>query len=141
MQIEIAQNQPLSITQEQAQKITCHAIEFRINAEDYEKNFLPSAGLVSYFQIPSGLGVRVDSAVYSGYHIPSFYDSLIAKLIISAPDRNQALARAKRALDEFQIRGPKNTLDFHKIILQNQKFIEGKTNTALVEEIVNELKK
>jgi len=141
MQIEIAQNKPLTITQEAAQKITCHAIEFRINAEDYEKNFLPSAGLVSYFQIPAGLGVRVDSAVYSGYHIPSFYDSLIAKLIISAPDRKQALSRANRALDEFQIRGPKNTLDFHKIILQNQKFINGKTNTALVEEIINELKK
>lgn len=141
LQIEIAQNKPLSITQEQAQKIACHAIEFRVNAEDYEKNFLPSAGLVSYFQIPAGLGVRVDSAVYSGYHIPSFYDSLIAKLIICAPNREQALSRAKRAIDEFQIKGPKNTLDFHKIILENHKFREGKTNTALVEEIINELKK
>ena len=141
MQIEIAQNQPLSITQEETQKITCHAFEFRVNAEDYEKNFLPSAGLVSYFQIPAGLGVRVDSAVYGGYQIPSFYDSLIAKVIISAPDREQALSRAQRALEEFKIKGPKNTLEFHKIILQNKKFREGKTNTALVEEVLNENKK
>ena len=141
MQIEIAQNQPLSITQEQAQKINCHAIEFRINAEDYENNFLPSAGHINYFQIPSGLGVRVDSAAYAGYCIPSFYDSLIAKLIISAPNREQALSRAERAIAEFKIKGPKNTLEFHEKVLQNKKFREGKTNTALAEEILNELKK
>lgn len=141
MQIEIAQNQPLSITQEEAQKITCHAIEFRINAEDYEQNFLPNAGFISYFQIPAGLGVRVDSAIYSGYEIPSFYDSLIAKLIISAPDRLQALKRARRALEEFKIKGLKSTLDFHRIILNNEQFQKGKTNTDLVEEIFNEGKK
>lgn len=141
MQVEIAQNQPLTLTQSEAQKIYCHAIEFRINAEDYEQNFLPNSGLVTYFHTPDGLGIRVDSAVYGGYEISSFYDSLIAKLIVSAPDRNQALKRAQRALDEFKIKGPKSTLDFHKLILQNKKFQEGQTNTALVEEILNESKK
>ena len=141
MQIEIARNQPLNLTQAEAQKITCHAIEFRINAEDYEQNFLPNSGLVTCFHAPDGLGVRVDSAVYSGYEIPSFYDSLIAKLIISAPNREQALKRAERALNEFRIKGLKNTLDFHKLILQNKKFQTGQTNTALVEEILNEGKK
>ncbi len=141
MQVEIAENKPLTLTQAEAQKIYCHAIEFRINAEDHEQNFMPSAGFVSYFQIPAGLGVRVDSAVYAGYTIPSFYDSLIAKLIVSAPDREQALKRAQRALDEFKIKGPKNTLEFHKLILENKKFQEGKTHTSLVEEILNESKK
>lgn len=141
MQIEIAENQPLTLTQTEAQKIICHAMEFRINAEDYEQNFLPNSGLVTYFHTPDGLGVRVDSAIYSGYEIPSFYDSLIAKLIISGPNREQTLKRAERALNEFRIKGPKSTLDFHKLILQNKKFQEGKTNTALVEEILNEGKK
>ena len=141
MQIEIAQNQALTLTQTEAQKIICHAMEFRINAEDYEQNFLPNSGLVTYFHTPDGLGVRVDSAVYSGYEIPSFYDSLIAKLIISAANREQTLKRAERALNEFRIKGLKSTLDFHKIILQNKKFREGQTNTALVEEILNESKK
>ncbi|MDR2685149.1 MAG: acetyl-CoA carboxylase biotin carboxylase subunit [Rickettsiales bacterium] len=107
-QIKIAQGEKLSYQQKDLQP-RGHAIEFRINAEDPE-TFVPNAGTITQFHTPGGIGVRVDSAVYSGYKIPPTYDSMIAKLIITAPDRNTCIARAERALNEFVITGIKTTI-------------------------------
>ena len=136
MQVEIAQGQKLEITQKRAQEIHCHAIEHRINAEDYKHNFSPCPGAIEEWVPSGGLGVRVDSHVYPGYTIPSFYDSLIAKLIVWAPTRGEAIKRGKRALDEFAVSGVKTTIDFHKIMLDNDEFAAGNMNTGLVERIM-----
>jgi acetyl-CoA carboxylase biotin carboxylase subunit len=96
-----------------------HAIEFRINAEDPE-TFIPNPGTITQYNPPGGLGIRVDSAVYTGYKIPSTYDSLIAKLIVSAPNRPACILRAQRALDEFVIEGVKTTIPLQQKLLQNK---------------------
>lgn len=111
-----------------------HAIECRINAEDPER-FIPSPGKITYLSLPGGPGVRVDTAIYSGYVIPSQYDSLIAKLIVHGKDREEAIARMRRALDEFIIEGVKTTIPFHKKVLNNPDFIKGDFNTTFVEKI------
>ncbi|MDR1684032.1 MAG: acetyl-CoA carboxylase biotin carboxylase subunit [Elusimicrobiota bacterium] len=136
IQIEIAQGRPLSLTQRQAQHIGCHAIEHRINAEDYKHNFAPAPGLIEEWQPAGGPGVRLDSHVYAGYTIPSFYDSLIAKLIVWAPTRTEALARSRRALGEFAVTGVQTTIPFHQIILRDKDFTQGDMNTGLVERIL-----
>ncbi|HUT86036.1 MAG TPA: acetyl-CoA carboxylase biotin carboxylase subunit [Elusimicrobiales bacterium] len=132
-QILIAQGEKLSINQKKALKVNGYAIEFRINAEDAENNFAPSPGQITEWMPPGGLGVRLDSHVYTGYEIPSYYDSLVAKLIIWAPTRKQALERSMRALREFKVSGIKTTIDFHKKILQNKDFQEGNVDTGLLE--------
>ena len=141
IQIEIAQGKKLSITKEQAQTITCHALEHRINAEDYQNNWLPDPGDIKDISWPGGIGVRIDSHIYNNYSVPPFYDSLIAKLIISAPTRKEALKRSARALEEFKVKGIKTTIDLHKILLQNQDFTNGNAKTGLIEKILNEHKK
>lgn len=141
IQIEIAQGKKLSITKEQAQNITCHALEHRINAEDYQNNWLPDPGDIKDISWPGGIGVRIDSHIYNNYSVPPFYDSLIAKLIISAPTRKEALKRSARALEEFKVKGIKTTIDLHKILLQNQDFTNGNAKTGLIEKILNEHKK
>ena len=136
MQIQIAQGEPLHITQEEASVIKCHAIEHRINAEDSEMNFTPCPGTIEEWIPAGGLGVRVDSHMYTGYTIPSYYDSLIAKLIVTAPDREHLLARSRRCLGEFLIGGVKTTIPFHQKIVNNEDFIRGNMDTGLIERMM-----
>lgn len=136
MQIQIAQGEPLPFGQEEAAVIRCHAVEHRINAEDSDRNFTPCPGTIEEWIPSGGLGVRVDSHMYTGYTIPSYYDSLIAKLILTAPDREKLLQRSRRALGEFKIRGVKTTIPFHQKILNNADFISGNTDTGLIERML-----
>ena len=110
-----------------------HAIEFRINAEDPANNFRPSPGKIESLHFPGGFGVRVDSHIYHGYSIPPFYDSLIAKLIVWGKDRNHAIARGKRALEEFIIEGIKTTIPFHLQVLEDPRFVSGNFDTGFLE--------
>jgi acetyl-CoA carboxylase biotin carboxylase subunit len=122
-QIRIAAGQPLGYTQQDI-TFSGHAIECRINAEDPE-TFAPSPGRVTAFHAPGGLGVRVDSALYAGYSVPPFYDSMIAKLIVHAPTRPEAIARMRRALAEFAVVGVKTTLPLHARIMEDPTFQSG----------------
>lgn len=131
--IRVAEGHPLSVKQEDL-KINGWSIECRINAEDSERNFMPSAGHIPFYLPPGGNGVRVDSAVYPGYTISPHYDSMIAKLIVWAPTRNEAIARMKRALDEFLIDGIKTTIPFHLKVLDHEKFISGQFDIKFLEE-------
>ncbi|MBU8789819.1 acetyl-CoA carboxylase biotin carboxylase subunit [Oceanobacillus sp. FSL K6-0118] len=132
-QIKVADNEKLSISQEDI-KLNGHAIECRINAEDPFRNFMPSAGNINMYLAPGGLGVRVDSAAYTGYQIPPYYDSMIAKLIAYAPTREEAIKRMKRALDEFVVEGIHTTIPFHSLIMENEVFVKGDFNTNFLEE-------
>ena len=136
MQIQIAQGEKLSITQKEAAVVRCHAIEHRINAEDSTRRFMPCAGTITEWIPAGGLGVRVDSHMYTGYTIPTYYDSLIAKLIVTAPDRARLLGRSRRCLNEFVIEGVKTTIPFHQQILANEDFIAGNTDTGLIERML-----
>jgi acetyl-CoA carboxylase biotin carboxylase subunit len=122
-QIRVAAGLPLSVTQDQI-RFEGHAIECRINAED-PVTFAPSPGRVTDFHAPGGLHVRVDSALYDGYRIPPYYDSLIAKLIVYGANRNDALMRLRRALEEFVIHGPKTTIPLQQAIIEAPDFIDG----------------
>ncbi|RSK27797.1 acetyl-CoA carboxylase biotin carboxylase subunit [Bacillus sp. HMF5848] len=128
----IASGKPLAMKQED---ITFNgwAIECRINAENPEKNFMPSPGRINMYLPPGGYGVRVDSACYPGYMIPPFYDSMVAKLIVHAPTREEAIARMKRALSEFVIEGVYTTIPFHIKLMDHEKFIGGEFNTKFLE--------
>jgi acetyl-CoA carboxylase biotin carboxylase subunit len=131
-QIRVASGEKLSLTQEEV-TFKGWAIECRINAENPEKNFMPSPGKISMYLPPGGFGVRVDSAAYPGYSIPPYYDSMIAKLIVHAPTREEAIARMKRALSEFVIEGIHTTIPFHLKLLEHEKFVEGNFNTKFLE--------
>ncbi len=122
-QIRIAAGAPLGYSQADIH-FGGHAIECRINAEDPE-TFVANPGRVDLFHAPGGLGVRIDSALYAGYVVPPFYDSMVAKLIVHAPDRPQAIARMRRALAEFAIQGIKTTLPLHRRILDAPEFVAG----------------
>ncbi len=132
-QILVGLGEPLSIKQEDV-KINGHAIECRINAEDPFSDFRPTPGRVEAFHIPGGPGIRVDSHVYAGYEIPMFYDSMIAKLITWGNDRAEAIARMKRALEEFIIEGPKTTIPFHLRVLESDLFVKGNYTTRFLED-------
>lgn len=132
-QIKIANNDPLSFSQNDI-SFEGWAIECRINAEDPFNNFMPSPGRIDLYLPPGGLGVRVDSAAYTGYAIPPFYDSMIAKLIAYGPTREEAIHRMKRALDEFVIEGVNTTVAFHSQIMDHPVFKEGDFNTKFLEE-------
>ena len=110
-----------------------HAVECRINAEDPFNDFRPSPGMITNLHLPGGHGVRVDTHVYSGYTIPPNYDSMIAKLIVSATTREEALVRMKRALEEFVIEGIKTTIPFHIQLMDDKSFKSGKFTTAFME--------
>lgn len=110
-----------------------HAIECRINAEDPLNNFAPSPGKITALHTPKGYGVRVDTHVYSGYTVPPFYDSMIAKVICRAKSRQECIVKMERALHEFIIEGVKTTIPFHLALLKNQDFIDGKYDTGLLE--------
>lgn len=110
-----------------------HAIECRINAEDPYNNFRPSPGTITNINIPGGHGVRVDTHVYAGYQIPPYYDSMIAKLIVTAQTREESLAKMRRALEEFYIEGIKTTVPFHRQLMDNPVYIKGDYTTAFME--------
>lgn len=131
-QLKVASGEKLAIKQEDIQ-INGWSIECRINAENAEKNFMPSPGKVTMYLPPGGLGVRVDSAVYPGYTIPPFYDSMVAKLIVHADTREEAVARMKRALDEFVIEGVHTTIPFHSNLMDNEIFQSGDFDTKFLE--------
>lgn len=130
-QLRIASGLPLSIKQEDV-VLRGHAFECRINAED-PKNFMPSPGPVNYFHAPGGNGVRVDSHIYSGYKVPPHYDSLIAKLITYADDRETAMARMRNALDEMVIDGIKTNIPLHHDIMRDGNFEVGGVNIHYLE--------
>jgi len=115
-----------------------HAIECRINAEDPARSFLPCPGTILALHVPGGPGVRVDTHIYQGYTIPPYYDSLIAKLIAYGNDRSEALARMRRALDEFVVEGVRTTIPFHRSVLNNPRFIAGDIHTKWVEEMMEQ---
>ncbi len=133
MMIRVAAGEKLAIDQERASQIRCHAIEHRINAEDPDRNFMPCPGKVESLTLPGGAGVRVDTHVYPGYTIPSYYDSMIAKLIISAGDRRSALRRSLRALGELEVGGLKTTAGLHAKVVAHPVFIEGDFDTHFIE--------
>ncbi len=132
-QVRVAAGEKLNFGQDDI-NFRGHAIEFRINAEDPSRNFLPCPGMIEAFHIPGGFGVRVDTHAYENYHIPPHYDSLIAKLIVHGIDREEALRRAKRALNEFVIEGIPTTIPFHLEVLEVERFRKGDVSTNFLEE-------
>ncbi len=134
-QIRIAAGQPLGYTQGQV-RFEGHAIECRINAEDPD-TFMPTPGKVTVFHPPGGLGVRIDSALYAGYVVPPYYDSMVAKLIVHAPTRAQAIARMQRALDEFVVAGIKTVIPLHQRILADPEFRSGDYTIHWLEDFVS----
>lgn len=132
-QMKIAAGEELSCRQDEV-KIKGHAIECRINAEDPLTDFAPDPGKITGYRSPGGIGVRVDSGVYMNYSIPSFYDSMISKLIAWGNNRNEAINRMRRALKEYIILGVKTTIPFHKAIMKNPYFQQGNLNTHFVDE-------
>lgn len=133
-QLRIASGLPLEYRQEDI-RIESHAIECRITAEDPER-FRPSPGKIKAFHVPGGFGVRVDSFVYDQYKVVPFYDSLLAKLIVAAPTRDDAIAKMRQALDEFVIEGIQTTLPFHRKVIQSKKFKDGDYDTHFLEEFL-----
>ena len=113
-----------------------HAIEFRINAEDPDQDFMPSPGEISFLDVPGGPGVRVDSAIYQGYKIPPFYDSMVGKLIVWALTREEAINRARRALREYRLEGIKTTIPLHMRLLEDDAFRSGEYHTGYLEELL-----
>ncbi len=112
-----------------------HAIEFRINAEDWRKDFQPSPGTLTRWRPPAGPGIRFDSAAYEGYRIPPFYDSMIGKLIIHGDNREHAFERARAALEQFEVEGVATTIGFHRALLDAPDFVAGNVHTRWVEEV------
>ena len=131
-QISVAAGEKLSFTQEDV-KINGCALECRINAEDPSMNFVPCPGKVENYLAPGGIGLRIDSAVYPGYVISPFYDSMVSKIIAWGRNREEAISRMKRALNEFAIEGVKTTIPFHKKLMDNETFITGNFNTKFLE--------
>ena len=115
-------------------------MEFRINAEDPDKNFMPAPGTIELFLPPGGPGIRIDSHVYPGYKVPANYDSLLAKLIVWAPTRLECIERSKRALSEFIIDGIPTTISFHLKVLNHEAFINGNVTTKFIDEHFNQEK-
>jgi acetyl-CoA carboxylase biotin carboxylase subunit len=136
-QIRIAAGEKLKLSQQDI-KLKGHAIECRINAEDPKRGFLPAPGTISSFHVPGGHGIRVDTHAYAKYQISPYYDSMIAKLIAHGKSREEAILKARRALDEFIIEGIPTTIEFHKRILRDKRFIGGHFGTSLIDEILEE---
>jgi len=133
-QIRVAAGEQLGYAQKDV-VLQGHAIECRINAEDWEKNFMPNPGEIQSFHVPGGPGIRVDTHAYQRYKIPPYYDSLVAKLIAFGRDRNEAIQRLNRALDEFIIEGVKTTIPFHKKLIQRPEFVAGEFDTGFLDRI------
>lgn len=137
LQLKIAGGGKLDLTQDDI-RLSGHAIEVRINAEDPERGFAPGPGTITHFHAPGGFGVRWDSHVENGYRIPPFYDSMVGKLICWGNDRDEAIARMLRALDELHIEGVTTTANFHKMVLDSEKFRSGEFDTAYIGEMMEE---
>ena len=131
-QIRVCAGEPLSMKQEEV-LLRGHAIECRINAEIPEKNFMPSPGTITALHLPGGNGVRVDTAIYTGYKIPMEYDSMIAKVLVHGKDRQEAIRKMKGALEEMLVLGVETNLDFQYKIMQSEAFVEGKVDTGFIE--------
>jgi len=131
LQLRLATGEPLYLDTKDI-TMSGHAIECRINAEDPETGFTPCPGTVKVYHPPGGPGIRIDSHIYAGYQIPPHYDSLIAKLISYGEDRNEAIHRMLRALDEFIIEGVKTTIPYHKRLLKNEAFRAGEFSTDFI---------
>ena len=136
-QIRIASGEPLNIRQEDIE-FKGHAIECRINAENPAQNFRPSPGKIERLHLPGGKGIRVDTAVYAGYTIPPYYDSMIAKLIVLGKSRNEAIKKMKSALSEFIVEGIDTNIDFQMEIMNHRKFQSGDFSTDFIEDMENE---
>jgi len=132
-QILVADGQPLELKQEEI-RFRGHAIECRINAEDPARDFMPCPGTIHDFHAPGGLGVRVDSHLYTGYTVPPYYDSLLAKIIVHGRDRDEALARMIRALEESVFEGVPTSIPFHLAVLAHEEFRAGRVTTRFLEE-------
>jgi acetyl-CoA carboxylase biotin carboxylase subunit len=130
-QIRIAAGAPLSFTQDQV-TMRGHAIECRVYAEDPAQNFMPSPGLIRRLRVPSGPGIREDSGVYQGWNVPLDYDPLLSKLIAWGADRDQAVARMRRALQEYELAGVGHNLGFFRRVFSDPDFIAGRTDTGYV---------
>lgn len=131
-QILVASGEPLPFKQEDIKATGC-AIECRINAENPDRNFQPSAGKIKNMIVPGGLGVRVETHTHAGYTVPPHYDSMVAKLIVHQPTRAEAIECMHRALDEFMVEGIHTTIAFHKMLLRDQAFVNGTMDTKYVE--------
>ncbi|MGA2572579.1 MAG: acetyl-CoA carboxylase biotin carboxylase subunit [Candidatus Methanomethylicaceae archaeon] len=132
-QYKIASGEPLSFRQEDI-KITGHAMECRINAEDPMNNFVPSIGLITNYIEPGGIGIRIDGGIYAGYTIPPFYDSLAVKLLTWGNNRPECIARMRRALNEFVIEGIQTVIPFHKVMMDDEEFIKGHIHTEFIQD-------
>jgi acetyl-CoA carboxylase biotin carboxylase subunit len=139
-QIKISFGEKLHLQQEDV-KISLHAIECRINAEDYEKNFMPCPGRIKDYHAPGGPGIRIDTHIYDSYLIPPNYDSMVGKLISYGQTRNEAIKRMQRALDEYQIEGIKTTIPFAKIVLNRENFQTGDYSTNFVDILLEQVQK
>ena len=134
-QLRIASGEKLRFKQEDI-NFNGHSIECRINAENPDKNFMPCPGEIKDLNLPGGNGVRIDTAVYSGYKIPPTYDSMIAKLIVHAENRKEAISKMKRALEECIIDGIDTNIDFLYKILENEDFISGNFDTSFISKLL-----
>ncbi len=132
-QLRIASGDPISCADKAPFQPYGHAMEFRINAEDPEFDFRPCPGNITKFVVPGGPGVRIESYIHEGSRISPYYDSMVAKLIVWGSDRKEAIARGKRALQEFEIEGIKTTIPFHLQVLENQAFLDGEVYTDFIE--------
>ena len=131
-QIRIAAGEKLKFKQKEIE-FRGHSIECRINAENPSKNFMPSPGKIKEINLPGGNGIRVDTAIYNGYTVPSNYDSMLAKIIAYGANRNEALSKMKRALEELVIDGIETNRDFLFEIIKNPNFIREKFDTSFIE--------
>ncbi len=138
-QIRIALGKPLSLTQRQV-TLEGHAIECRINAEDVNANFRPSPGKITQLIVPGGNGVRIDTHIYPGYEVPPYYDSLLAKLIVHAPTRKEAIRKMLVALEQFMVDGITTNIEFHYSLLHTQEFISGDVDTGFIGRFLEKLK-
>ena len=133
-QIRIAAGEKISVRQEEIRQ-TGHAIECRVYAEDPDRNFMPCPGLITSLRTPGGPGVRDDSGVFEGFEIPIYYDPIISKLVVWGKDRSEAIARMKRALNEYVVTGVKTTIPFHIRVMNNRHFIEGSFDTNFIDKV------
>jgi acetyl-CoA carboxylase biotin carboxylase subunit len=132
LQLRLAAGESLPMAQEEVSP-RGHAIEYRINSEDPDRGFQPSAGTIARWVTPLGPGVRVDTHCFPGYAVPPYYDSLLAKLVVWGADRAEALARSRRALREVEIDGVRTSVPFHRWVVEQEAFIESVTSTAWTE--------
>jgi len=136
-QIKVAAGNRISFSQKDV-NLSGHAIEFRINAEDPERNFTPSPGPVELVHFPGGPGIRIDSHIFSGYVVPPHYDSLLAKVIVHGKDRTEAIARMSRALDEFEVEGVSTTLPLGRRLMADDRFRKGRYETRFLDALVDD---